>query len=230
MTFLRSRRRWLAIGVTLACSFWLASAAYAIPIGEHSVADLDSHTVLTSGNGQLSFTNFKFDLGCVDPDDFTLSVLDDGIRLTGPMSVSGGAATEFRFSYDVSVLGNAPGINGASLFAPSEITGGSYPTFVKTSKQIDADSTSNCFDPETLATLMTRNFDGAYSELASASFAPQQQISVLDRIRLSSGGHGDTATLDEITNRFSVVPEPATFALLGMGILGLGIAGRRRQT
>jgi len=228
MTFLRSRRRWVAIGVLLACSFWLAAVAYATPIGDYNVADLDNQTILTSGNGQLAFTRFEFYLDGADPAGFTLSVLDDGIRLTGPMSVSDGAEAEFYFSYEVSVLGNAPGINGVSLFAPSEITGGSFPTFVKTAKQIYTGPTPEFYHQDTLATLTTRNFDGEYRDLASASFAPQQQISVLDGIRLSTGGPGDTATLNEITNRFSVVPEPATLALLGMGVLGLGIAGRRR--
>jgi hypothetical protein len=228
MSLLRSRRRWLAIGVNLVCSLWLAAAANAIPIGDYSVADLDNQTVLTSGNGQLSFTRFEFYLGEADPADFTLSVLDDGVRLTGPMSVADGAQAEFYFSYEVSVLGDAPGINGVSLYAPSEITGGGYPTFVKTAKQIYAGPTPEFFHQDTLALLTTRNFEGPYSEFASASFAPQSLITVLDGARLSAAGPGDTATLTELTNRFSVVPEPGTLALLGVGFFGLGIARRRR--
>ncbi len=228
MSFLRSRRSF-AIGVQLVLSFWLAASAYAIPVGDYNVADLDNQSILTSGNGQLSFTRFEFYLGGADPADFTLSVLDDGIRFTGPMSVSGGAAAEFYFSYEVSVLGNLPGIDGVSLYAPSETTGDGDPTFVKTAKQIYAGPTPEFFHQDTLATLKTRNFDGEYSEFASASFAPQSLISVFDGIRLSSGGLGDSATLLEITNRFNVVPEPGTFAMLGIGIAGIGFAGRRRR-
>jgi hypothetical protein len=228
MSLLRSRRRWLAIGVTLACSFWVATAAYALPVGDYSVSDLDNQTVLTSGNGQLSFTRLEFYLGGADPTSFTLSVLDDGLRLTGPMTVADGAAAEFYFSYEVSVLGSLPGIDGVSLFAPSVLTGDGYPTFVKTAKQIYAGPTPSSFHQDTLATLTTRNFDGEYSELASGSFAPQQLLTVFDGMRLSSGGPGDSATLSEISNHFNVVPEPTSLSLLGLGVLGLAVVSRRR--
>lgn len=226
MALLRSRRRWFAIGVLLTLNFWLAAAAHAI--GDYNVADLDNQTTLASGNGQLSFTRFEFYLGNADRADFTLTVLDDGIRLTGPLSVTDGAAAEFYFSYEVSVLGNLPGIDGVSLYTPSEVSGDGYPNFVKTAKQVYAGPTPPSFHQDTLATLTTRNFEGEYSEFASASFAPQQLLSVFDGVRLSSAGPGNTATLFEITNRFNVVPEPTSFLLLGLGLFGLSVASRRR--
>jgi hypothetical protein len=226
MSHLRSRRRSLAIGVMLTLTFWLAAAAQAVT--DYNVSDLDNQSTLASGNGQLSFTRFEFYLGNADRADFTLSVLDDGIRLTGPLSVTGGAAAEFYFSYEVSVLGNLPGIDGVALYTPSEITGDGYPNFIKTAKQVYSGPTPPSFHQDTLATLTSRNFEGEYSEFASANFAPQQLLSVFDGLRLNSAGPGDTATLFEITNTFNVVPEPTSFLLLGLGLVSLSVASRRR--
>jgi len=227
MTYLRSRRRWLGICAAFACSFGLATAASALTV-DYNVADLDNQTILTSANGQLSFTRFEFYLDGADPADFTLTVLDDGIRLTGPMSVADGALAELYFSYEVSVTGNLPGIDGVSLFTPSEVTGEGWPSFVKAAKQVYAGPTPPSFHQDTLATLSTRNFDGEYSEFRQAGFAPQTLLSIFDGVRLSAAGPGDTATLHEITNRFTVVPEPTTVMLLGLGLLGVALSGRRR--
>jgi hypothetical protein len=226
MTFLRSRSRWRASGVTIFFSFWIAATASALPIGDYNVATIDNQTTFDANDG-LSFSNFQFYLG-VDRSLFTLSILEDGVRLTGPMSVANGAQAEFYFSYEVSVLGNLPGIDGVSFFAPSEITGDGHLNFIKTSKQVYEGPTPSSYHQDTLATLHTRNFDGEYSELASASFAPQQHLSLLDGVRLSSAGAENTATLIELTNRFSVVPEPTTLALVGLGISAVAIARRRR--
>ena len=228
MTFLRSRRQWLTWCASLAGSLWLASGASALPV-DYNVGDLDNQTILTSANGQLSFTRFEFYLGDADASDFTLTVLDDGVRLTGPMSVTGGAVAEFYFSYEVSVLGGLPGIDGVSLFTPSEVTGSGYPSFVKTAKQVYAGPTPPGFHQNTLATLSTRNFDGEYSEFQQVSFAPLPQLTIFDGVRLSAAGAGDTATLEEITNRFNVVPEPTTVSLLALGLLALAANARRRS-
>jgi hypothetical protein len=224
---MRNRGRLLATGAALLASLWLAGAANALPAGDYNLGTVNSHTEFTAGNGLLEFSNFQFYFGGADKSAFTLSILDDGIRLTGPTSVMDGADKEYYFTYEVSVLPGVPGIIGTALFAPSEIVGEDCPPYVKTGKNVYAGPTPEFFG-HALVSLETYNYSGLYSELDTATFAPQSQITVLDGIQLATDGPGEMATLISISNTFTVIPEPATFGLLGFGLLGLGVVGRRR--
>jgi hypothetical protein len=71
--------------------------------------------------------------------------------------------------------------------------------------------------------LCNGDFDFDFDE---ESFEPQESVKVIDAVWIKAVGSESGVTFVSSTNRFSVIPEPATGALLALGLLGLAIRGR----
>jgi hypothetical protein len=200
-----------------------ASQAAAIPI--------TSGLELDSLSGNLRFSNFSIfsqdDLGPSDIAALDISATENGIRIDGPLTLLGGAEGAIQLFYEVSVL-SGPAVNGVTLSSVTEIVDGGFPTFAKTAKLVFEDPIGETLgDNLLLAELVTRNFQGEEFDLDMASFAPQTTFTILDTIRLSSGGPGGVATFDSVRNDFAFVPEPTSLILLSGGLLGLVFLGSR---
>ena len=79
----------------------------------------------------------------------------------------------------------------------------------------------------TLGTLVVYDVTGVGTvPVASASFGPVSEVSVAESMQVKSGVFAAVPFTDQ---RFVVVPEPMTFVLLGAGLMGLFVTGRRRH-
>lgn len=228
----------LAVALTLAT--WLvAGAADALPTGP-----------LVSGNGQLEFSNFQFfsPSGKVDEGDISVSVLADGIALSGPVDVKHGAAN-FFVTYDVRALGSD--IVTASLELDADPIGlvlstkrilgdrgdpsdelddhkgkrGSFEDSGDKGKKFGFKWGKGDFDFDPigngpLAFLKTQQVGGKGTFLEAARFAPQESIRVIEHVVVAAKKN---ASWNASINRFTVVPEPATatLTLLGLGLLAI---------
>lgn len=65
--------------------------------------------------------------------------------------------------------------------------------------------------------------------LDEIEFAPQSLIFVDTLVFIAGDDAGDLVSLDRFTQRFSQVPAPATLALFGLGLAGLGWSRRKNS-
>jgi hypothetical protein len=209
MQVLRSRLVPIALAIALAAG--VPQAARAL-----TLADLDAGGSFSVG--ALTFSDFDVlvagDLS-TDLSDYPVQLLADGFRLAGPLSVMFGEEATVLISYAVEA---AAGIDSASLFAPLVAAGTDSGALVSDSL-LDENS-----DP--LATLLALNVFGDGSDFSDAAgFAATTKLQVVKVISLTSGV---IAAVPHVDQRFSVVPEPLTLAMLASGLTGLAVSGRRR--
>lgn len=207
-------RSWcVPIGLAIALAAGVPQSARAL-----TLADLDAGGSFSVG--ALTFSDFDVlvtgDLSA-DLAGYGVQLLANGFRLAGPLSTVLDEEGSLLVSFAVEAAGSFA-IDGASLFAPLVAVGPGAAALVSEAL-FDGDG-----DP--LAQLLALDVFGSGSTVSdTTSFAGQARLLVVTAVVLG-GGAFDAAPFVE--QRFSVIPEPITLALLAGGLLGLGVAGRRR--
>jgi len=178
--------------------------------------------VFVSGNGKLEFSHFK--LVGIDPHDISLEVLDDGMRISGPVGISHFGFRAFKVSYKVTTLDPAAPLTGVSLELESSTSRRGFNKVVAFKGVLGKGG----HYPEA-ALLKTYDFKGKWHDRfdEEAFHEPRTSAHIWDKVLLFAAGGGSEWVAS--TNRFSVVPEPTTASLLGLGLIVLVALERRRR-
>jgi hypothetical protein len=231
--------------IGLAAMGAIASASVELPTCESNVS-LQTYIDLGSGGCQLDdkvFSNFNYTgQGTPQAEQVTVNAvntpLNPGFNFGAAWGVSGeNQSADFQLSFTVDVLQGGFPIDDDSLGIDFGQIVGTGAVNVNESVCLGGNFLDgpgiNCSTE--LASYLNVFHDGSSNQLFDHDIflggATYTHISVFKDIALSTGTGTDAkANFSSLSQRFSetAVPEPVTFSMMGLGLLGLGLM-RRRQ-
>lgn len=212
---------------------WTAAAALAVvaaagaPASALTLADVVADGGFVSANGSLVFSDFEVTLA--DPSDLdlasvTVAIAPEGFKLMfDDLSVFDGEAVDFLISYTVTPAAGYQFDAAYLWFQGGSASGQGSMVNVTEDLLVNGALLGDMF--------VFKTGGGASRGEDETHFAPTvASLSVLKDIQLIALADG-SASVDVIGQHYNVtlIPEPGTLALVGSGIAGLLIAGRRRR-
>lgn len=179
---------------------------------------------------ELQFLNFSAaggpDFNLIDVQPLNDQPLNPGIRFVsnGQLAITDTDFIDLRFGFSVATLSGAALIKDNSLEMRDFSFGGA-------GGRITIDETIFDVSPAILGSKSVEAYPrfGIFNLVDVAEFALQSKIFVEKDIFIEGEFAGDTVSLNVFDQRFSQVPEPATAAMLCLGLAGLALLAWARK-
>jgi hypothetical protein len=196
-----------------------------------TLQQLSAGTNFTIGN--VEFSNWQVSNTTVNTNTITVTTIDDLdmpgflVELNGEMNLPGpdNGLLGFDLTLDVETVDMQP-LLGAVFLQANDFDVMTNLGDTLSEVKLTSVSSSPAFDLD--ISLNTNLGDADKFSLLSppVNALALQNLTSVSITGLDAGGH---ATLNSYEMRFNVVPEPSTALLLGLGLIGLGGAGRSRR-
>lgn len=220
---MRSRRS--GLGGLLAIGVAIGAILSGAPAQALTLGDLDAGDSITSLDGSLVFSEFSVAIsGDLNPDltQYAVVQLGEGFRVNGAIAAADGASGTLDITYTATAMGPLQ-ITGARIFFNAAVVGESAAA-VTMEDLLTESSGAMVGELDVLvdgAGTSDKEDTTVFSELGSL---------YVDKSILVDSTGAIAVTLSVIDQTFTVIPEPATAALLATGLMGLAASRPRSRT